>query len=255
MLGSFDRLSIRPFKLFGLLLWLFWLFPKDQDYKKTLKTLAFCLPQNCIVSTRAARAVTRNATGGAAVSTRNATNMVLVVAAMDAEFGTPCRVANQARATAIISPENAVQRAREARRGALVHCVDKTQGEEDVEDGRSKGVASPNGRGEGPSQRARASVRRRITSVQRTRASYRGQTTGRAGKAPEEPDDLVGVAVARASSMRAEGPRQQARLNTRGWGTRGGRRVSGRLRRKTSPLWSGGTKPPGKDGRAQPWHG
>ena len=41
-----DRLTIRLLELFGLLLclfWLVWFVSKDQDYKKTLKTLSFCV--------------------------------------------------------------------------------------------------------------------------------------------------------------------------------------------------------------------
>ena len=59
--------------------------------------------------------------------------MALVVAAMDAESGTPCGAANLARVAAVILPENAARRARAARRGASVRRVNKAQEEEDTE--------------------------------------------------------------------------------------------------------------------------
>ena len=77
---------------------------------------------------------------------RDAANMALVVAAMDADFGTPRRAAERAGAMALISPENKARRARAARRGTLVRCINKTLEDKDAEDRRSEGRA-PAGKG------------------------------------------------------------------------------------------------------------
>ena len=78
-------------------------------------------------SLRAARAIARNAVAGAAALGHDTMTMATVVAAMNAEFGTPLNAANQARKAEEALLEQAARQARASRRRALVGRVDKTQ--------------------------------------------------------------------------------------------------------------------------------
>ena len=85
----------------------------------------------------------------------NALKMALVVAAMNAEFGTPRGAAERAGATALILLENVARRAHAERRGASVRRADETPKEKDAKDRRKEGGAFSTRGGGRPHQRAR----------------------------------------------------------------------------------------------------
>ena len=135
------------------------------------------------ISARATRAIARNANGGGATSARDAPNMAAVVAAKDAEFGTPRGVAEHADPTTLVSLENGARQARAARRGASLRRVVATPNDEDTEERRSEGGACPTGGEAEPHQRARASAGDRGASRRRARTPRRGWGTERVDEA------------------------------------------------------------------------
>ena len=109
----------------------FGLFPGTKTTRRPSRLSPFVFLKMASISSQAARVVARNATSGAAASMRNATNMASVIAEMDAESSMPRG-----------QPEKAARRARAARRGALVRCIDEAQEEDDAE-GREEQGRSP----------------------------------------------------------------------------------------------------------------
>ena len=97
MLGFFDQLLIQLLGQFGCCVFFCLVcFPKNQDFKKTLKTPFLFFFKMALVSYQAAHVIARNDIDGAAALLHHLTNIAEVVEAMGAEFGTLRKVANQA---------------------------------------------------------------------------------------------------------------------------------------------------------------
>ena len=150
--------------------------------------------------------IARSANNGVVTLARDASNMAAVVAAMDAEFGTPRGVAEHADLATLVSPENGARRARAARRGASLRRVVATTNNKDTKERRSEGGACPTGGEAEPHQRARASAGDRGASRRRARTPRRGRGTERVDEAQgasarradeaQEAEDAEGSSVA-----------------------------------------------------------
>ena len=153
-----DRL--RCFEADCCLFWLVWLFPKDQDRKKT-KTARrpsrtrsrFFFSKMAPVSSWVAHAI-----DGATTSPHDARTMATAMEALDTELRTPRKAANEAGAVARNLLVNPARQGRAARRGTSVLRVNETQEEASIPEVEDKGRAPPNTREE-LRQRAKSGVR------------------------------------------------------------------------------------------------